>query len=167
MSQIPSPIFIFLSPKPHLALFLTLHFYRQRYTSIFESGSIPTLNELRSQGLSGQLASSDAPLRSIYWQLYFSHLPLQDPSSWPILLTRQRSDYSQNRRKRLRAPDGSYPPETGLTQDQDLGFNSANTATSLNRAGTVVKDLRVNNPLSLDEEVSSESDSERGSRTEI
>lgn len=67
----------------------------------------------------------------------------------------------------MRAPDGSYPPETGLTQDQDLGFNSANTATSLNRAGTVVKDLRVNNPLSLDEEVSSESDSERGSRTEI
>lgn len=124
------------------------------------------MNELRSQGLGGQLASSDAPLRSIYWQLYFSHLPLQSPSSWPLLLARQRSDYASTRKKKLRAPDGSYPPETGLTERSDsveggnlsgdLQHGNLNSLhSSLNRAGSVVKDLRVNNPLSLDEEVSS------------
>ncbi|KDN53255.1 RabGAP/TBC [Tilletiaria anomala UBC 951] len=77
--------------------------------SRWTSRHLPTLNQLRSDGVNGEIQLHDGRLRSLYWKLYFDHLPLlkeskngdplsptpeQSGSSWSHTSTSAWSDTS-------------------------------------------------------------------------
>ncbi|PWN53873.1 hypothetical protein IE53DRAFT_338113 [Violaceomyces palustris] len=141
---------------------------RQLWSDIFLSPNQPTSAGLKARGVKGLIPVGDGPsLRWLHWKIYLSdHLSLI-PSSWPAILDRERQQYSHWRRCHLRAPDGNFPPEAGINQEEEEQeilpaetggrfpspphrFSSRQTMDGRSGEVGVIRDLTVNNPLSLD-----------------
>lgn len=127
-----------------------------RWASLLRGSATSPIETLRARGVEGKIASdNDASLRWLQWKLFLvadiSHIP----SSWNAVLQRDREAYNELRCRLLRAPDGNYPPEVGFdgthtTLDSSSSSSSSDSIASQSRA-SVVNDLAVNNPLSLDD----------------
>ncbi|KAJ9479036.1 Adenylyltransferase and sulfurtransferase UBA4 [Pseudozyma hubeiensis] len=127
-----------------------------RWASLLKGSATSPIETLRARGVEGKIASdNDASLRWLQWKLFLvadiSHIP----SSWNAVLQRDREAYNELRCRLLRAPDGNYPPEVGFdgthtTLDSSSSSSSSDSIASQSMA-SVVNDLAVNNPLSLDD----------------
>ncbi|CDR99713.1 related to molybdenum cofactor biosynthetic protein [Sporisorium scitamineum] len=125
-----------------------------KWSSLFRGTMSSSSETLRTRGIEGKIShDNDASLRWLQWKLFLTDHLSTIPSSWQAVLNRDREAYNELRCRLLRAPDGNYPPEVGFdgthtTFNQPATFSSSGSAIS---SRTVVHDLSVNNPLSLDD----------------
>ncbi|GAC93467.1 hypothetical protein PHSY_001032 [Pseudozyma hubeiensis SY62] len=127
-----------------------------RWASLLRGSATSPMETLRARGVDGKIATdNDAALRWLQWKMYLvadlSHIP----SSWNAVQQRDREAYNELRCRLLRAPDGNYPPEVGFdgthtSLDSSSSHSSSDSIASQSRS-SVVNDLAVNNPLSLDD----------------
>ncbi|EPQ28651.1 uncharacterized protein PFL1_03954 [Pseudozyma flocculosa PF-1] len=143
---------------------------RQLWSDIFRSFTASDQESLRAKALGGEVPVGDRPtMRWIHWKLFLSEHLSSTPTSWTAVLDKDRSHYAELRRDMLRAPDGNYPPDLGLEDDEQVlaqmsrshgDSTSSRPSLSSSRSssgrgyasgGSVLGDLSVNNPLSLDD----------------
>lgn len=132
-----------------------------RWNSLFKESILSSIESLRARAIEGKISQDDdASLRWIQWKLFLTEQISSIPSSWSAVLERDRETYNDLRCRLLRAPDGNYPPEVGFdgthtTLDSVAASSSSSrsppSSVSSRNTPTVVNDLSVNNPLSLDE----------------
>ena len=170
------PLSVAQGPVPsrvskHAADKRTTHL-RQLWSDIFHAQGQINLASLKQKGVKGKIpVGQDPNLRWIHWKLYLSDCLSNTPSSWTAVMNKDRSQYVLLRRSMLRAPDGNYPPDIGLDDEQNaLEVNlavRASISSGFNANGpnvpargyheterSLMGDLSVNNPLSLDDSVS-------------
>lgn len=74
-------------------------------------------------------------------------------STYSLLLSRQRSEYSDLRERFLRAPDGGWIKDGETNEDGNRGRTSSENGGEKSATGRPVKvDAKVNNPLGLEED---------------
>lgn len=133
-----------------------------RWNSLFRGGVSLSIESLRARAIEGKISQDqDASLRWIQWKLFLTQHISSIPSSWSALLGRERDTYNELRCRLLRAPDGNYPPQLGFdgthtTLDSVATLSSSSSrnspySDSRRHTSSLVNDLSVNNPLSLDE----------------
>ncbi|GAA5948855.1 hypothetical protein JCM21900_003449 [Sporobolomyces salmonicolor] len=133
----------------------------QEWYSIF-SDPMLSLASLKRVAEDGKLLEKG--LRSLAWRYFFSLLPPPSSlaaspststatySTHDLLLSRSRSEYTELRERYLRSPEGGWVKD-GAENNRD-GQGAASTKGSNQQAGgrPVKVDVKVNNPLGLDED---------------
>ncbi|GAA5890399.1 hypothetical protein JCM5296_002811 [Sporobolomyces johnsonii] len=133
----------------------------QQWYNIF-SDPMLSLASLKRVAEDGKLPEKG--LRSLAWRYFFSLLPSPSSlaaspststatySTHALLLSRSRSEYTELRERYLRSPDGGWVKD-GAEDDRD-GRGAATAKGSDQQAGgrPVKVDVKVNNPLGLDED---------------
>ncbi|GAA6028006.1 hypothetical protein JCM8097_001826 [Rhodosporidiobolus ruineniae] len=129
-----------------------------------------SLAGLRKQAEEGTL--EDRGLRSLSWRYFLGTLPSPSPlpstptgpssafSTYSLLLSHSRSQYTQLRERYLRSPDGNWiqdGPSTGETGEGggkggEAGLRSSNGSSKGGKAPMAKVDVKHNNPLGLEEE---------------
>ncbi|SJX62957.1 related to molybdenum cofactor biosynthetic protein [Sporisorium reilianum f. sp. reilianum] len=121
-----------------------------KWASFFRGTTSSSSEVLRTRGIDGKIAQDgNASLRWLQWKHFLTDHLSTIPSSWQAVSNRDREAYNELRCRLLRAPDGNYPPEVGFDGTHTTISSSAASSSSFGR--TVVHDLSVNNPLSLDD----------------
>lgn len=127
-----------------------------RWASLLQGTGTSPVETLRARGVEGKIAlDNDASLRWLEWKIFLTEHISTIPSSWSAVLKRDREAYNELRCRLLRAPDGNYPPEVGFDGTPTVfepSFTSCSSTPSTSQSSrSIVKDLSVNNPLSLDD----------------